>query len=409
MGKKSLLFLLLLLVPYLLSAQSINLEARSDAFVYLTQSEHENAYIEGQIRLDFRAGSKVFIYLKPHVRYGSRFVGNTFAELYERELRPILNLDEGYIGIERDNFRLKLGKLKQEICLSTRSPVCPEDSFNPRDFIDPFRGFDERVGLPSISVELGDRRQYLRVIRSFGNSFSKMPIQNSRWYSGPEGLSVLQNTDTSENLSIAGRISFRRSSLGLVVSRVQDYSPYAMIIASEDSMSPPSLVYNYPRRTSAILQAEFYRKIITRFSGGYVHENDFESIQYSLEFESQKLESWRTLSVLGGLIGEISLSDKQGFVKSDPLSWRRGFNNSFYGGFEQTTDSWCLYFGVVATLEKDVAYAVNPKITYTGSCVGACDFFEIRLSGLFLNGESNTFFGKFRKNNRVGLTMLFGF
>jgi len=401
------LVLLVLLGVQGTQAQEVSVRGvvESTGFAYLSQTDRENSFLDGKLTLDMKVDAGAFkATLRPQLRYASHFMDGV-APLLEDELRPVMGFKEAFIEFGP----LRFGKLIQDFCLSSNSPMCPEDSFNPRDFIDPFNGLDERVGVVAVDLEIGDRRRYLRVSHSFGRRFSKSPIRSSRWSLVPDFAIEQNEADIPGSLHIAGKWSFTRSSIGLVLSRGQNYDPRVHFMSSPYAEDWTTLLYTYQKRTAAIVQLQFDRGMTSRSSFGYVRENGVESFQYSVETEKQILSSRGSLSILGGYTGAFALNGEFKAMQSDASRFRDGFFNSFFGGFERDHEPWTMYLGFVRTMESESGFALNPRLTYTQGCKSGCRFFEIELSTMVLGGHQNNIFGQYASNDRVGLEFSMGF
>lgn len=392
------------------TAQDIRGEFETTAYGYLEDSEKENGFLEGRLRLAFERNlfSTVSVVFVPEFRY-SRFSGG--VDIFREEGdRPIATLKEGYIKITAEGIGISVGKLIEDFCLSKEAPICPGDSFNRRDLVDPFTGLRERIGVTAVRIGFNSENTSFRAIYGFGSLSSRIPPRDSRWSKVPEFTQGVRNeSESSGNLHISLSRRLGNTFLGFVFSRGDDYDPRPHFISSTDFEDWLTLANSYDRRTAAILEAQFNWRTTTRVSSGYAKQGDEKRIEYSVELEAQSHRAGHSFSVLGGYTGALSLDSGLRAISSEPTRFRSGFFNSFFGGLEDIRGPWILHLGFARTIESESGFAFNPEVTYTHECRSICSFLELELSALVLGGDEKNFFGQYADNDRIALKALIGF
>jgi len=138
-------------------------------------------------RLDFQLTGALSDFgqyvLRPRLRITQDGLVREHAEFLERdEARPLFTFREAYIEIYQDAFEISVGK--QIYTWGVADGFKPNDVVNPRDHL--VIPDDEKIGVPSVSVAY--QNEFGTATGVFVPFFtpSRVPQFNSRWYPDPE-------------------------------------------------------------------------------------------------------------------------------------------------------------------------------------------------------------------------------
>ncbi|MBI4824038.1 MAG: hypothetical protein HY805_07410 [Nitrospirae bacterium] len=363
------------------------------------------------------------IVLKPLFRGDNRHftqgVVDTAKEADER--RYYVNFKEAYIAFRGEQADFYLGK--RLYSWGKAEGFNPTDNINPYDFMDFLDR--EKLGVFSASVEYAIGESTVEVVLIPLFTPSRLPEQNNRWAGNVEDqvtittVSQLPQADlrgrevpanTLENTQMAGRLKTTISGwdFALSIYHGMDSIPAAEeeVIAGTTYYTPkfnPINEYGFATATT-FDKLELHAEVSHRDT---LHGNDDDFIAYIAggSYSWDELgELIEKLSLYFEYAGEGITLGKRNPNRHSSSSYSRPFKNSVLGSlvFKFNEDAEFQLGGSYNISDDD--YYIQPKATYKFS-----DKLKLKAGFDILRGDRETFWGKWRKNDRFFAHLIWHF
>lgn len=379
------------------------------------------------LKHEFREGSGKSIVLKPVFRADNRHftqgVIDTAKETDER--RYYVNFKEAYLALRGEKTDFYLGK--KVYSWGKAEGFNPTDDINPYDFMDFLER--EKIGVFSTSVEyaIGDSSVDVVFIPHF--TPARLPGQNNRWSGNVEDQVTVSSTttlpqlpqlevrgrelppNTPRNSQAGGRLKTTVSGWDFALSI---YHGIDSIPVAEEEVIGITTYYT-PRFNQVnefgFATATTFDKLEVHAEASHrdtLHGNDDDFIAYiaggSYSWDEFGLEFIEKVSLYFEYAGEEVTLGKRNPKRHSSSSYGRPFKNSVLGSlvfkFSEDAD---FQLGGSYNID-DYDYYLQPKATYKLS-----DRLKLKAGVDILRGDRETFWGKWRKNDRIFTHLIWHF
>lgn len=343
-------------------------------------------------------------------------------------------LDEAYIDYTVGDFDFRIGK--QIIIWGKADAINPTDNITPWDFSDILDTDDERIGLVSLKADyyFGDWSLEGVLVPTF--TVSLLPTQNSRWYPEMPGTipnpyyPALGSPFLRATYAVLDPIlpdeNFRSAQTAMKLSSTMAGWDFSLIYYYGYDDLPAYRQFQFLQGDSVLIQLQpcYHRKkaiggdfasafgswgvrgeaayFFTADPNGTNPEIDDPYFQYVIGIDRtfSNLIGENNLFVLIQWIQEISRY--KSIYRSDDLN--HIFQKSISGRLEYELGSFSKISleGVYNFKKKD--YYLHPSFSYQLS-----DGVELKVTGDFLSGKTDSFFGSYRNNKRVQVKVKYSF
>lgn len=323
--------------------------------------------------------------------------------------RNIINLKEWYVRFKQEHFMASLGK--HIFSWGTADGINPTDNLNPRDFTDFIE--NEKIGVPSLDLNYSNGNYRIESVAIPVFTPARLPLFDKRWSPIPQNFPLMINDrnlpgQTIDNVQFGSRLSATLGGWDLSASYFDgfEYVPTGLISTPIPMSITP--VYDKVR----IYGADFSTTVGDFEIHGevaYFNRDDKDRncyLQYILGFDH----------TVDDIIWDHDLTITLEYAREETV--RRANNPNRYIDFElshvfkNSIMTKLVYeFDYFKKIEvagiyniDDEDYIIQPKFCYKPT-----DNWLIEVGLDILGGGSNTFFGRYSKNDRAFIKTKYSF
>ena len=185
---------------------------KSIAYFAETPNDSRHFYDEGILQLEWARRLAPWADAKAVIE--GRADDNNFADGFHFEIpdinthRSYFELKEAVLGVQKEPLRLTIGK--QFFAWGTADGYNPTDNLNPYDYMDPIDR--EKLGIYSVAAQLTAGRANLMLVVVPVFTPSRVPLTTSRWFPPlPQDITVITAprelpSTTAKNMQYAARL-----------------------------------------------------------------------------------------------------------------------------------------------------------------------------------------------------------
>lgn len=315
---------------------------------------------------------------------------------------------------------------KQLISWGTTDGINPVNNINPIDYRDLLDTDDERIGVYGVRAQIFLNSSDFDIFWSLFPSTGKLPGLDSRWFPSPEmmgipqelinaGIPISINESTPKMNLNDGEIGFRFrkrfSGFDFAASYYNGYDHLPEYIPDTTGLysSEPTLIFRSSFHRQQVAGIELAIALPNGFgfrgeSALFIPDSDVKNynnyIQSAVGFDRSFIFSNSTLLAILQYVYDYNLGEEP----YEPLDLRHIFKNSLMSNLE-----WNFNNGIEINLTSFYNFdkgdfILRPEFSYISPK-------GLRISVLtdIIEGESNTFFGSYSKNDRVQCKVSYSF
>lgn len=388
--------------------QPLELSGKLEAFgtAYAQKSgARENTY--GELRflpkLAFSPTESISLHIEGDFRLDTgNYAHGYIDDAAEKNNRWSANLREAYYEEAISNLRVRLGKQIFEWGMT--DTVSPGDNLNPRDFLDFVRARD-KVGIPSLSLKYGNDT-FIEGVYVPWLTPSKLPTGNQRWSRDlPSGIIAGQPENQSDyKPQYAARIgsNFSGYDFGASVYNGYSYSPFYELKPTSPSTARLAAVYNRQSVYAVALAKSLDTYVIRSEIGYFDQKNASDFVQYVVGVDREWVGIFFEDDTFYALVQYAdSTVTNQVPTLPDTFDLRRVLDNCLMAKIKYSpTDSKIWEFGIEGSYNlRDHDWLLTPSVAKKIN-----DELNIKLSADLLGGPADSFFGGYKKNDRIAIT-----
>ncbi len=400
-------------------------------FGHFRKVKQDNAQYVHELLMKFDAkydfDKNTSIILTPILRTDTRhFTAGVIDRLQETEERKYhFNFKEGFLVTHGKNLDLYMGK--KIYSWGKAEGLNPTDNINRYDFLDfPDR---EKIGVLSAAVEYSMGNYSVDIVFIPFFTPSRLPGQSNRWIGNIEGETtnfdnIIIPSDLSGevherdlpaktlgNSQFAGRIKTTISGWDMALSYYRGFDSVP-VVEEETIGSARHYTPKYNRISNyGLAIATTFDKLEVHAEGAYRdtakgYDDDFLAyiIGGSYSWDDLGLEFIEKISLYFEFAGERITNAKDSRKRFSSTDYSRPLKRSVLGSlvfkFNEDVD---LRIGGNYNIDEYDHY-IQPKLTYKFS-----DKLKVKIGLDIMTGHKNTFWGKWRNNDRVFTNVLWYF